>query len=50
MQMGKELVKSNSRVREIGEVVFVEVDNIRGSKDRCLVVRYLNVYDGVSAI
>ena len=31
-------------------VVFVEVDNTQGSKDRCLVAHYLNVYDGVSAI
>jgi len=43
-------VKSNSKAREIGKMVFVKVDNTQGSKNRCLMVNYLNVYDGVTVI
>ena len=46
----QELLKSNSKVRRIGEGVFVELDSTLGSKGLHLVACYLNVSDGVSAI
>ena len=46
----QELSRSNSKVQEIVEEVFVELKSTWGSKSRRLVVHYLYVSDDVSAI